>query len=47
MELKENSKFSSEDILRVFSDITKDDENFSKISQNMKQVNLVIVISLL
>ena len=35
MHLKENSEFSKEDILKLFSEITRGDVHFDKISQNI------------
>lgn len=38
MQLKENPKFSKEDILRAFADVTRGDVDFGEISQNIDEM---------
>lgn len=40
MQLKENSEFSKEDVLRAFADVTRGDIDFGKISQNIDEMYL-------
>lgn len=40
VQIKENPKYSKEDILRVFSDIARGDIDFGKISQNIDEMYL-------
>ncbi len=40
MQLKENPEFSKEDILRAFADVTREDIDFGKISQNIDKMYL-------
>lgn len=40
MQLKENREFSKEDILNLFSEITRGDLHFDKVSQNIDEMYL-------
>ena len=40
MQLKEQGKYSKEDILKIFAEMVKDDIHFNKISQNVEEMDL-------